>query len=123
MTEPNLSRVILVDDEPDSLNLIHDILSLHGAEVHRADNGEACLALLDTVQPTLVVVDLAMPRPNGWDLLTAIRDRPAMAHVPVIAVTAFYSDTVAREALEAGFSRFLRKPIRANDLLETIRAL
>jgi CheY-like chemotaxis protein len=121
MTEIAQWKVILVDDEPDSLNLIHDILTLNGAEVYRAANGEQCLALLATVSPTLIVLDLAMPKPNGWDLLKMVREAPATACVPVVAVTAYYSDQVAEQARLAGFNAFFPKPIRVSGFLDKLK--
>jgi two-component system cell cycle response regulator DivK len=116
-------KVVLVDDEPDSLHLIHDILALHGAEVYEAASGEEGLARLAAVTPTLVVLDLAMPRPDGWDLLAEIRAHPAMAEVPVVAVTAYYSDQVAAQADLAGFNAFFSKPIKAGGFLEKLQEL
>jgi CheY-like chemotaxis protein len=116
-------KVVLVDDEPDSLNLIHDILALHGAEVYGAASGEEGLARLAASTPTLIVLDLAMPHPDGWDLLAEIRARPATAGVPVVAVTAFYSDQVAAQAHRAGFDAFFPKPIKTNGFLEKLQEL
>jgi two-component system, chemotaxis family, CheB/CheR fusion protein len=121
MTDITRWKVILVDDEPDSLNLIHDILALNGAEVYRAAGGEQCLTLLSTVTPTLVVLDLAMPKPDGWDLLKVIRAAPTTAHLPVVAVTAYYSDAVTAHAYQAGFNAFFPKPIKVNGFLHKLK--
>ena len=121
MTDISSWKVILVDDEPDSLDLLHDILTLNGAEVYRAGGGEQCLALLSKVTPTVVILDLAMPRPDGWDLLKAIRATPKVAHVPVVAVTAYYSDAVTEQAYKAGFNAFFPKPIKANGFLTSLK--
>jgi CheY-like chemotaxis protein len=121
MTELTHWRVILVDDEPDSLNLIHDILALNGAEVYRAASGEECLSLLKTVMPTLIVLDLAMPKPDGWDILKMVREAPATAGVPVVAVTAYYSNRVAEQAGQAGFNAFFPKPIKVSGFLNKLK--
>jgi CheY-like chemotaxis protein len=113
MTDLSEWKVILVDDEPDSLNLIHDILALNGAEVYRASNGRQCLEELRRITPTLIVLDLAMPRPDGWDLLAEVRANASTAHIPVVAVTAYYSEKVASQAHEAGFDAFFPKPLKA----------
>jgi len=115
--------VLLVDDEPDSLNLIHDILTLNGAAAHRASSGRQCLQMLDSLTPTLVVADLSMPKPDGWDIVSAIRANPALAHVPVVAITAFYSERISQQAYQAGFNAFIPKPIRAGSFLETLKQL
>jgi len=114
-------NVLLVDDEPDSLNLLHDVLSLNGAEVHRARGGQEGFALLKEFTPTLVIADLSMPKPDGWDLLGVIRSTPATAHVPVVAVTAFYSERVIDQAIRAGFTAFISKPFKVNALLSKLQ--
>ncbi|NDJ77226.1 MAG: response regulator [Chloroflexi bacterium] len=115
--------VLLVDDEPDSLFLVHDILTLNGAKVVQAASGEEGLMHLNAIYPTLVVLDLAMPRPDGWDLLVEIRSRPQFVEVPVVAITAFYSGQVAQKAYEAGFDAFFPKPIKTQVFLEKLREL
>jgi CheY-like chemotaxis protein len=123
MTDLSHWKIILVDDEPDSLNLLSELLTLHNAEVYRAPDGAACLALLAEMTPTVLVVDLNMPRPDGWDVLAKMRAMPSMAHVPVIAVTAYYSDAVEDEAYRAGFDAFVRKPVKTGPFLQLLRDL
>lgn len=123
MTDITEWTVLLVDDEPDSLNLLHDILVLNGATAHRASSGSQCLRLLETLTPTLIIADLSMPKPDGWDILSAIRANPALAHVPVVAVTAYYSDKISQQAYQAGFDAFVSKPIRVGSFLETLKQL
>jgi len=116
-------QVILVDDEPDSLNLIAEMLALRGAEVYRAAGGAEALALLKGVALTVIVVDLSMPRPDGWDVLAAIRANPQLAGVPVVAITAFYSDRVEDEAHRAGFDGFCPKPIKSDEFMRLLQNL
>lgn len=106
-------RVIIAEDEPDSVRMVSKILEHYGAHVDVARNGDECLALLEKMMPTLVVVDLAMPGKDGWQTLAAIRANPATAHLPVVAVTAYYAPDVAEDAARAGFDGFFPKPISA----------
>src|SRR5258707_7083575 len=110
-------KVLLVDDELDSLRLLHDMLALQNIEVRSADGGAAGLALLEQFTPTLVIVDLSMPKPDGWDVLAAVRSRPELAELPVVAITAYPSDKVIAQARKAGFSALIPKPIKLNTLL------
>ncbi len=114
-------QVLLIDDEPDSLNLVHDMLALNGVQVHRAQNGTDGLALLDTFQPTLVIVDLSMPKPDGWEVLSTLRARPSTATLPVVAITAYASGNVIEQARQAGFSALVSKPIKLSKLLSTLQ--
>jgi len=115
--------VVLVDDDPDNLNMLHDILALQGINTIRAASGRECLALLGTVAPAAIVVDLEMPEMDGWGLLSKIRGNPATAGVPVMAITAYHSPNVAQKAIEAGFSAYLSKPIRAEEFLSRLREI
>ena len=123
MSELNQWKIILMDDEPDSLNLVAEMLVLNGAQVFQAPGGEQCLDLLDTIMPTVVVCDLAMPRPDGWDVLAVIRARPDMSKIPVVAITAYYSEKVADEARRAGFDAFCPKPIKSSEFLRLLKNL
>lgn len=106
-------RVVIAEDEPDSVRMVSKILEHHGVRVEVAHNGDECLALLEHTTPTLVIVDLAMPGKDGWQTLAAIRANPATAHLPVVAVTAYYAPDVAEDAARAGFDGFFAKPLSA----------
>lgn len=104
-------NIIVVEDLYDDVQLVSKILKHHGITVHVARNGDECLTLLETVTPTLIVTDLAMPERDGWSTLRAIRQNPRTAHLPVIAVTAYHSNELPEEALRAGFNAYFPKPI------------
>jgi len=114
-------RVLIVDDEPDSLRVAHDILTLSGAQVYQAETGAEGLALLARIIPTLIITDLAMSTPNGWDLLKAIRADVLMTHVPVVAVSAYASVHVIDEAKRAGFNSFVSKPFKLTVFLNALK--
>ncbi len=121
MNTPSDWQILLIDDEPDSLNLLHEMLALNGVTVRHAPNGTEGLALLETFVPSLVLVDLSMPKPDGWDVLSAIRAKSATAAVPVVAISAYATDNVIERARQAGFSTLIAKPIKLGKLLSTLR--
>jgi len=116
----NLWRIIVVEDEFDSAKMVSKILTYHGIEVHVAHDGHECLALLDTFEPTLIVTDLAMPGMDGWQTLGAIRANPQTAHIPVVAITAYYSVDVAEEAVNAGFDAYYSKPLDPKSFVQDL---
>ncbi len=115
--------ILLVDDDPDSLNLMRELFALQGAQVYQTNSSEELIKMLDKITPSLIVTDLAMPMPDGWQVLRTVRSMPRLDAVPVIAVTAFYSDTVETEAMAAGFSGFIPKPFKAAMLIEKVKQL
>lgn len=104
-------NVIVVEDTFDDQQLVSRMLKHHGANVFLAKDGDECLELLKTIEPTVIVTDLAMPRRDGWQTLVAVRSNVNTAHIPVIAITAYHSTDVAEDALNAGFDGYFPKPI------------
>lgn len=112
--------VIVVEDTYDDRQLATAILEYNGIDVHVANNGNECLELLQSIQPTLIVTDLAMPEMDGWQMLGKIRANPKTAHIPVIAVSAYYSSNVANDAKLAGFNACFAKPVSARDFVNQL---
>jgi len=121
MTSLNDWTVFVVDDEADSRELIYDILTQHGATVLCASGAVEFEQLWTQTQPTLIVLDLAMPKPDGWDLLDQIRARPERAGIPIVAITAHHSTRVKTDAIRAGFAMMIPKPIRSAQFIETLQ--
>lgn len=111
MTDPQQWRVLIVEDEADSSEVVQGILEYHHIQFWWACTAEEALEMLPEVAPNLLVVDLALPGMDGWGLLKHLRQNEATAHIPAVAVTAFHSTAVARQAIEAGFAAYFPKPI------------
>jgi DNA-binding response OmpR family regulator len=122
---PDLSgaTILIVDDDPDALELLHTILDACGAHVLAASTTMHARGYLQTVTPDLIVCDLALPREDGVTFMRSLRSSKDMkvARVPAIAVTAFYEDYPATRAQE--FSAYFQKPIDIDTLTRTIVAL
>ena len=103
--------ILVAEDEYDSLQTISMILRHYGIQLYIARNGNECLLLLQQVTPTLVILDLMMPEMDGWVTLAQIRADQLIAHLPVVAVTAYYSVEMMEEARLAGFDGFFNKPV------------
>ena len=116
-------RILVVEDDPDGQEVINRILHHYGLAVDMADTGANALSLLDQADYNLAIIDLALPVMDGWELLTAIRDRPHSAEMPCVAVTAFHSAEVANSALQAGFTAYLQKPVEAEPLMKALETI
>ncbi|MBC7870037.1 MAG: response regulator [Chitinophagaceae bacterium] len=116
--------VLIVDDIQDNLEVAAKILSFNGAKVYTAQNGEEGLKLLNQASPTLILLDLSMPVMNGWEMLEIVRQNPATAQIPVIAVTAHAMQGDLERIMTAGFTGYIAKPFGiATLLIEIQRAL
>jgi CheY-like chemotaxis protein len=118
-------RVMLVDDEPDTLELMTMILTLVGAVTARRATGQAVLDDLESFGPHVFMSDIDMPGMNGHELMRRIRQRPKHrgGQVQSLAVTADGSERARARALESGFARLVPKPIDVELLIGVIQAL
>jgi CheY-like chemotaxis protein len=78
------SNILVVDDNPDKLDLLEAALRLAGYNVRTAVDGEEALAVIDSYQPDLVITDVMMPKMNGYELAERIRANPQTRFIPVI---------------------------------------
>jgi two-component system cell cycle response regulator DivK len=113
-------RILIVDDEPDCLYILEQILTRAGYEVDKALGGEAALRKLGQNRYDLLMTDLAMPKTNGLDVIAAVKEDPGLAHMPVLATTAHIWDSIADCAGNAGCDGFLSKPMDRNHILRTV---
>jgi CheY-like chemotaxis protein len=115
--------ILVVDDDPDALELMHMILESCGAHVLAASTAMHARGYLQTVTPHLIVCDLALPREDGLAFMRFVRasKHPAVARVPAIAVTAFYEDYPPTRA--EAFTAYFQKPIDIDTLTSTIASI
>lgn len=119
-------RVLVVDDQTDTRNLLGIVIRRMGAEVKEAETAEEVLEIWDEFSPDVLVSDIGMPEYDGYWLIHQIRAREAAQHkrpTPAIALTAYTQYQDIERALSAGFERHLPKPINPTELTNTIREL
>ena len=118
-------RILIVEDDPDTRELLKTVLAQHGAEVTTADSGPRALAEITHVKPDVIISDIGLAGQNGYDLIRKIRslDPEEGGHVPAIALTAYAGASDRRRALLAGFQTHLAKPVEPDDLLAVILSL
>lgn len=116
-------NVLVVEDEADSMELVQGLLGYQGIHSVGAASGEEALQLLKQMQPTLIILDLALPGVDGWGLLKVVRDSPTLSHVPCVAITAFHTPELAEQAINAGFSAYFAKPIDATSFVRELQTL
>jgi signal transduction histidine kinase/CheY-like chemotaxis protein len=116
-------RALIADDEQTNRMLLVKLLDDLGFDTEQAGNGAEAIRAATACLPDVLITDLAMPVVDGLAVARAVRRDPALAGLPILAVSASASDYTREEALSAGCSDFLAKPIRAAELLDKLREL
>ncbi|MBD1849172.1 response regulator [Leptolyngbya sp. FACHB-711] len=116
-------RVLLVDDQPDMLDLTTFALEEYGAIVETASSATTALEKLPQFKPQILLSDIAMPQQDGYGLLQQVRSIYPEGQIPAIALTAYASYTRREAAFRAGFQEYLTKPLEPEQLVSTIQAL
>ena len=118
-------RILVVEDDPDTQELLKTVLQQHGAKVVTVGSAASALTEIARAQPDVIISDIAMTGENGYELMRRVRslEPEAGGHTPAIALTAYASLADRRRALLAGFQTHLSKPIEPDDLLAVILSL
>src|SRR5258705_4129208 len=115
--------VLVVDDSIDNVAVISLDLQSEGYKVVTASNGEEAVAVASLTHPDLILMDLSMPRMDGFEATRRIREFETLKDVPVIAITAFSTDGFRRAAYDVGIAGYLVKPIDSKQMHRLIRRL
>jgi CheY-like chemotaxis protein len=118
-----MTRVLLLEDNPDMLAMLGQVLEWGGYEVLKGRDGKEGVALLQQTQPlpSVIISDLSMPSMDGVDLLRYVRDTPEWADIPFVIMSAHSSPDDRRSALEQGADEFLVKPFSLEDFQRVLR--
>lgn len=114
-----MTRILVVDDNEHNREYARQVLA-EQFEVEVAEDGVEALALIEAAPPDLVLLDLSMPRLDGWGVIRALRDDPTHAGLPIVACSAHAMRGDQERALAAGFDAYLTKPYRPNDLVQCL---
>ncbi|HEY7098925.1 MAG TPA: response regulator [Terriglobales bacterium] len=106
-----MKRILVAEDRPASLELIRIVLESAGYEVVEAVNGEEALEKARGDPVDLILLDLQMPKINGFEVLAELRKNPNFASIPIVALTASAMHGDRERALSAGFSAYIAKPV------------
>jgi CheY-like chemotaxis protein/two-component sensor histidine kinase len=124
-TLPDLQgiKVLAVDDDKDSLEVLKRILSRRNAEVQTASSTYEAMEKFVSFLPDVVLSDIGMPGRDGYDLIRLIRQHPAGANTPAAALTALARSEDRTRALTAGFQSHVAKPVAAAEIVAMVRSL
>jgi len=116
-------RILLVDDEPSIIKVVGKRLEVEGYQVSVAVEGQEALAKAQTERPDLIILDLMLPKLNGYEVCTMLKQDTRYQHIPIMLFTAKAQDQDERLGMECGADAYVRKPFKAQELLERIRRL
>ena len=108
--------ILVVDDDPNALDIVRTYLEAKGYSITTAQNGDEALALLETVRPVLVLLDVMMPGMDGWEVARTIKNHPEFGTTRVVMLTARSDFEDKHEGLRAGADDYLVKPIQLEEL-------
>ena len=115
-------RILLVDDEPDLLVLVRNILRDEGFTVDTAENGEVALKKARSFKPDLVVLDMMMPGMSGVDVCQKLRDSPETKGLKVVFLTVVrFSEAGMNVLREFGVMDYITKPFETKDLIKRVK--
>lgn len=116
--------LLIVEDVPDTLNLLRVTLEFKGYRVLTARNGREALDAIQKERPSVIITDILMPQMDGFSLVQRLRINPDTRDIPVIFLSATYVSPEDKHfAMTLGATRFIEKPIDTDDLLKTIAEL
>src|SRR5262245_26087463 len=115
-----LIHVLIVEDIDDVRDMYALCLRAAGFSVSEADDGLAAIEVAANLQPDLIIMDLGLPRLDGWEATRTLKDRPETCHIPVVAVTAFPDTSSHDRAKSAGCTCVYDKPCDPSELVDIV---
>ena len=116
-------KILVVDDTPQNIKLLGDLLRSRGYEVTTAANGEQALESIAKSPPDLVLLDIMMPGISGYDVCRKLRENPATALLPIVLATSLDPNQERVKGIEAGADDFLSKPVNQAELFARVKSL
>ena len=114
-------KILAVDDEPNILLSLEYILEQEGYDVHVARDGDEALEMAQRIRPDLILLDVAMPRKDGYEVCRILRQTQDLAGTKVVMLTAKGQPLERKKGLEVGADLYITKPFSTDDLLDKIR--
>lgn len=115
--------ILIVEDNELNMKLFHDLIQAHGYNILQTKDGMEALKLARQHKPDLILMDIQLPEISGLEVTKWLKEDDDLAHIPVVAVTAFAMKGDEERIREGGCEAYISKPISVTHFLETIRRL
>ena len=117
------SKILVVDDEMANRLLLHGILGPHGYEIFEASNGEEALEMVEKMKPDLVLLDVVMPKKNGFEVCQALKSSNKTKLIPVVMLTSLDQLQDKLRGVDLGADDYINKPFNLAELTTRVKAL
>lgn len=118
-----MPKILVVDDIPSELELICRVLQDAGMSVVRANDGEEAIAHIQEDAPDLVILDVVMPRMNGFEVVREVRDNEKIKHLPIVFCTQKNTDIDKVWGMDMGADAYVTKPFDPKQLVDIVQRL
>jgi two-component system phosphate regulon response regulator PhoB len=118
---PAQKTVIIVDDEPETAEMIAEMVRLSGYQAIKSLGGSPAISMIVRQEPDAVLLDMMMPDISGLEVLRLMRLDPRMRHIPVIVVSAKNRPEDVRAGMDAGAAMYLTKPVAFKDIKAAVQ--
>lgn len=118
-----MKKVLIVDDDSTGRQLFAEVLQPLGVEILEAASGEEALAKIRQIVPDLILLDVNLPKLDGFEVVGRLRNDPRSVAIPVIGVSGESGAEAHEQALRRGFNKYLPKPVEISTLREEVRDL
>lgn len=116
-------KVLIVDDEPNIVTALEFLFRRSGYDVRLATNGAEALELVDSYRPDVVLLDVMMPVKSGYEVCQKMRERPELAQIRIVMLSAKGSEAEVNKGLSLGADLYVTKPFSTRELVATIDRL
>jgi len=123
-----LANILIVDDDPDVREAVKIVLETQPYELTFASNGEECLEQVKKNTPDLIILDLLMPKKDGFEVIKELRGHPSYPRIPILVLTAVKKEAAGRRyeletALRMDVDDYIEKPIQPDDLIDRVKRI
>ncbi|MCG8035706.1 MAG: response regulator [Candidatus Thiodiazotropha taylori] len=116
-------KILIVDDEPNIVFSVEFLMKRSGYEVVSAADGEQAMQLLTDEIPDLMILDVMMPRKNGFEVCADVRNEQRLADLPILMLSAKGRDAEIKKGLSLGANAYITKPFSTHELVEKVNQL
>jgi DNA-binding response OmpR family regulator len=118
-----MAKILIVDDDEQATTLLEKVLAIKGHVATSVNESSETMQVANSITPDLILLDLMMPEPNGFEVCKMLRADPNYSEIPIVIFSAMDDSESKEAAFAAGANDYLTKPVRMDDLAQTIQAL